>query len=111
MAMTYVEALEQAIAICGEGEVAEKLTALKAQVAKKRSSSKPTKTQVENEAIKEQILAVLADCGEAVTVKEILGLMEGDYTSQKISALLRQLVTAEKVVKTVEKKVSRFALA
>ena len=111
MAMTYVEALEQAIAICGEGEVAEKLTALKAQVAKKRSSSKPTKTQVENEGIKAEILAVLADCGEAVTVKEILGLMEGDYTSQKISALLRQLVMAEKVVKTSDKKVSRFALA
>ena len=110
MAMTYVEALEQAIAIC-EGEVAEKLTALKAQVAKKRSSSKPTKTQVENEAIKEQVLAVLADCGEAVTVKEILGELEGDYTSQKISALLRQLVMAGKVVKTIEKKVSRFALA
>ena len=71
MAMTYVEALEQAIAMFGgEGEVAEKLTALKAQVAKKRSSSKPTKTQVENEAIKEQILAVLADCDEGVMVKE-----------------------------------------
>lgn len=109
--MTYVEALEQAIVICGEGEVAEKLTALKAQVAKKRTSSKPTKTQVENEGIKAEILAVLADCDEAVTVKEILGLLEGDYTSQKISALLRQLVTAEKVVKSTEKKVSRFALA
>ena len=111
MAMTYVEALEQAIAICGEGEVAEKLTALKAQVAKKRSSSKPTKTQVENEAIKEQILAVLAECDEGVMVKEILGMLEGDYTSQKISALLTQLVKAGKVVKTIEKKVSRFALA
>lgn len=108
--MTYVEALEIAIATV-DSEVAEKLTALKAQVAKKRTSSKPTKTQVENEAIKEQILAVLADCEEGVTVKEILGLLDGDYTSQKISALLRQLVTAEKVVKSTEKKVSRFALA
>ncbi len=108
--MTYVEALEIAIGSV-DAEVAEKLTALKGQIAKKKGSSKPTKTQVENEGIKEQILAVLADCDEAVTVKEILGLIDGDYTSQKISALLRQLVTAEKVVKSTEKKVSRFALA
>lgn len=80
-------------------------------LGRKKGSSKPTKTQIENEAIKEQILTVLADCGEAVTVKEILGLIDGDYTSQKISALLRQLVMAEKVVKTSDKKVSRFALA
>lgn len=80
-------------------------------LGRKKGSSKPTKTQVENEGIKEEILAVLAECDEAVTVKELLPMLNGDYTSQKISALLRQLVTAEKVVKTVEKKVSRFSLA
>lgn len=110
MAITYVDALNAVIPMV-DGEVAEKLEALKAQMAKKRTSSKPTKTQVENEGIKEKILAVLAECDEAVTVKEILPLMDDDYTSQKISALLRQLVTSGKVVKTVEKKVSRFSLA
>ena len=110
MAMTYVEALEQAIANC-EGEVAEKLTALKAQVAKKRSSSKPTKTQVENEAIKEKILEVLLQNENAVTCGEIVKALENEYNPQKISALLRQLKEAGKVVKTTEKKVSRFALA
>lgn len=109
MAMTYVDALTVAIETVADAEVAEKLTALKAQIAKKKGSSKPTKTQVENENIKAEILDVLTD--EGMTVKEILGLLEGDYSSQKISALLRQLVAAEKVVKTVEKKVSRFALA
>lgn len=111
MAITYVDALEVAINAVADAEVAEKLSALKAQVAKRHSSSKPTKTQVANEGIKEQIISVLADCDEGVTVKEILGLLDGDYTSQKISALLRQLVTAGKVVKSTEKKVSRFALA
>lgn len=109
MAITYVDALTVAIETVADAEVAEKLTALKAQIAKKKGSSKPTKTQVENENIKAEILDVLTD--EGMTVKEILGLLEGDYSSQKISALLRQLVAAEKVVKTVEKKVSRFALA
>lgn len=108
MAMTYVDALNVAINAV-DGEVAEKLIALRAQIAKKKGSSKPTKTQVENEAIKEKILDVLSD--EPMTVKEIMAVIDGDYSSQKLSALLRQLVAAEKVVKTVEKKVSRFALA
>ena len=80
-------------------------------LGRKKGSSKPTKTQIENEGIKEQIVAVLADCDEGVTVKEILGLMDGDYTSQKISALLRQLVMGGKVVKSTKGKVSYFALA
>lgn len=110
MAITYVDALEVAINAVADTEIAEKLSALKAQVAKRHSSSKPTKNQIANEGIKEQIISVLANY-ENVTVKELLELLDGDYTSQKISALLRQLVTAGKVVKTTEKKVSRFSLA
>lgn len=110
MAMTYVEALETVIPMV-EGEVAEKLTALKAQMAKKKGSSKPTKTQLENEKVKEEILEVLANAEEGMTCGEITKALEGEYTSQKISALLRQLVGAKKVVKSTEKKVSRFELA
>ena len=110
--MTYSMALENAIAVV-DAETAEKLTALKAQIEKKNSasSSKPTKTQLANEKVKDEILSVLGESAEALTVSEILALMENEYTNQKISALLRQLVASEKVVKTVEKKVSRFALA
>lgn len=110
MAMTYVEALETVIPMV-EGEVAEKLTALKAQMAKKKGSSKPTKTQLENEKVKEEILSVLLQAEEGMTCGEITKALEGEYTSQKISALLRQLVGAGKVVKSTEKKVSRFELA
>ena len=110
MAMTYVEALETVIPMV-EGEVAEKLTALKAQMAKKKGSSKPTKTQLENEKVKDEILEVLAGAEEGMTCGEITKALEGEYTSQKISALLRQLVGAKKVVKSTEKKVSRFELA
>lgn len=110
MAMTYVEALETVIPMV-DGEVAEKLTALKAQMAKKKGSSKPTKTQLENEKVKDEILEVLAGAEEGMTCGEITKALEGEYTSQKISALLRQLVGAEKVVKSTEKKVSRFELA
>ena len=82
-------------------------------LGRKRTSSKPTKTQVENEAIKAEILEILGECDSAVTVKELIGLMGGKYTSQKLSALLRQLGESGtgQVVKTMEKKVSYFALA
>ena len=80
-------------------------------LSRKRGTSKPTKTQIANEAIKEEILAVLADADEALTVGEIVKALEGDYTSQKISALCRQLKEEGKVEKTTEKKVSRFTLA
>ena len=110
MAITYVDALNTVIPMV-EGEVAEKLTALREQMAKKRGSSKPTKTQVENEGIKNEILEALAEADEPMTCGEITKALEGDYTSQKISALLRQLVAGGKVTKSTEKKVSRFELA
>ena len=111
MAMTYVDALNVAIEAVSDEAVIEKLTALKSQMAKKKGSSKPTKTQRENEEIKDKILAVLADTEEPMRVNEIMGAVEGGYTSQKISALCRQLVEAGKVNKIVDKKVSRFELA
>lgn len=115
MSLTYAQALEKAITVV-DAETAEKLTALKAQMEKKRSSgsSKPTKTQLENEAIKENILTVLSEEGQ--TVSEILPqldetLSSKPLTNQRVSALLRQLVEAKSVVKTIDKKTSLFSLA
>ncbi len=79
-------------------------------LSKKRSST-PTKNQIANENVKNEILEVLANVSEPITVSEILSFMENTYTNQKISALLRQLKDAGKVVKTIDKKVSRFSLA
>ncbi len=110
MAITYVDALEVAIQAV-DGEVAEKLTALKAQMAKKKSSSKPTKTQIANEGIKQEIIDILSRADEGMTVGEILKLLEGEYTTAKITALLTQLRKAEIVVREVDKKVARYALA
>lgn len=112
MAMTYVDALTIAINAV-DSETAEKLTALKAQLMKKKSSSKPTKAQLANEAVKDEIREVLGSADEPMTVSEILKAMPNEYSSQKISALLRQMGEegTKEVVKTIEKKVSRFALA
>jgi hypothetical protein len=115
MAITYAQALENAIAVV-DVETAEKLKALKAQLEKKRSasSSKPTKVQLENEKIKANILETLTDEGQ--TVSEILPQLDASLsskplTNQRISALLKQLVDAKSVNKVIDKKTSLFSLA
>lgn len=109
---TYSQALEVAInAVADNVEVVEKLTALKVQIEKRHTSTKPTKAQVENEAVKAEILDVLSGAESPLRVSDILKLMSKEYTSQKVSALLRQMVKAGTVVKSTEKKVSLFALA
>lgn len=79
---------------------------------KKRSNSKPTKTQIENEKIKEKILIAFEKIDEPVTMTE-LAKMDGltEYSNQKLSVLCHQLVDEHKVVNTKVKKVSYFKIA
>ena len=79
---------------------------------KKASNKKATKTQEQNVGIKSTILAVL-EGGKSMTVTEMQGASTelGELSNQKVSALVRQLVEAGEVVKTIDKKVSRFSLA
>lgn len=88
--LTKVVALED-VFTAEEREVAQKMIA---QLDKK--SSKPTKAQLENIGIKNDILAVIAD-GHARTAKVIAE--EVGYTTAKVSALLRQLVVDGKADK------------
>ena len=120
--MTYAQAIENAIKaleICESGEfernvTIEKLDALKVQLAKRGSGKRGmTKTQKENEVLMETIVVALAEIDKPVTVTELIANGEGldGYTNQKISALLRKLVEAGKVVKTIEKKKAYFSVA
>lgn len=79
---------------------------------KKASNKKATKTQEANVGIKSTILAVL-EGGKFMTVTEMQGASAelGELSNQKVSALVRQLVESGEVVKTIDKKVSRFSLA
>lgn len=81
-------------------------------LAKKNSrSGKPTKTQVENETIKAQIISVLERVGKPMTVTQLLA--ENEFTglsNQKVSALLTQLRKSDEVVRTIEKKVAFYSL-
>lgn len=112
--MTYAQAIDIALETVVDEMAREKLEALKGQLAKRGTGKKtPTKTQKENEVLMEVIVNDLAVIGAPVTVTELIAQGEGlnGYTNQKISALLRKLVEAEKVVKTMEKKKAYFTVA
>lgn len=84
------------------------------QLERKSGSSKPTKTQLENESIKAEILEIFSTLEKPVTVTEFCELTNseiGNLSNQKLSALFNQLVKAEKLTKSVEKKKSYFSLA
>lgn len=103
--VTYGTSIEDACAFC-DSELA--------LLAKKNSGDKkPTATQTENAKYKELILAFLSTQTEGVTCTIIgKGVAElADFNSQKISALVRQLVDAGKVSKESVKGKSLFKLA
>ncbi len=84
------------------------------ELLENRKSSKKgmTATQKANVEVKAVISDVLAGAEDALTVTELLADERlASYTNQKISALLRQMVIANEVVKTIEGKKARFALA
>ena len=80
---------------------------------KKSSSGKKTKNQKDNEEIKKLILVALELFGKPVTVTTMIkeNSEMNKLSPQKLSALLKQLVESEEVVRTVEKRVPYFSLA
>ena len=77
---------------------------------RKNSKSAMTKTQTENENIKKVIVNALTEIGTPVTITELQKRCVDleNYSNQKISALLKQLVDNEIVKKVVEKRITRF---
>lgn len=112
--MTYVQAIEVALEVVTNEEAIEKLEALKAQMAKRSGGKRGmTATQKANIVLMDTIYEGLAEMDKPVTVTELIAGYAplAEYTNQKISALLRKMVDAERVVKTVEKKKAYFAVA
>jgi uncharacterized protein YqgV (UPF0045/DUF77 family) len=82
-------------------------------LSRKSGSRKPTKVQAENELAKVKIAEVLTSEGQTVT--DIIGKVDFsefsfNASSQKVSALLKQMVENDHTaVKVVDKKKSLFA--
>ena len=100
--MTKREFLNEVIAVIdgtSEVDVLELKEFAKAEIVKldernASRSSKPTKTQIENEPIKEKILEVLST-GERMVASAIAERLE--ISTQKASALCRQLVESKQL--------------
>lgn len=111
--MTYVKALEMALASLPEdfnSEAREKLEACKASYEKRNASKgerKPSKKQVENEALKVEILDFLREDPNLLRQAKDVGA-HFDKSSQWAATLLRQMVEAGTVEKVVEKRISYF---
>ena len=87
----------------------------------KSKSNGQTKTQVENAKVAEMLIAELAKATEPITITDLMNNSEviksyvlengNTLTNQKISAIFKQLVEANKIVKTTAKKKSYFSVA
>lgn len=109
---TVINAMLQDEAIKGNEMYMGYLTHELELLDKKSANRKPTKTQVENDDLKDKIFAVLS-AEKGLTVSEIMARDDelGGKSNQKITALLRQMIDAEIVRKdTDEKRRSIFSI-
>lgn len=122
--MTNVKALEMVLGmneVLQNSELVEKLTKMKVQFEKKNKGVSAngkktlTKEQQANEKIKEVILEILKKCTEPKAIKELqaenkalIGVEK--YSNQKISALMKQLISVGLVERVEEKKVAKFKI-
>lgn len=110
--MTYAVALDVAIASVSDDAVKDKLSALKAQLAKKSSGErKMTATQKENVGFKDAILNGLGDGKYTITdIMKSVGAVSA-LSNQRVSALVRQMVADGLLVREEIKRKAYFSKA
>lgn len=112
--MTKKEMFATIATVCSDNAEIVEFCHHEIELLENRKSGKKgmTATQKANVGVKEAIVAVLGEVGEPITVSELMtDDRMGGFTNQKLSALLSQLVKDGRVVKTIEGKKARFALA
>ena len=113
---TVVEMFEEIKALPGLTKEQVEFLEKRIEITKKKNASgsgenaKPTKTQIENEGIKNTIVSVLTATPTTITdlIKSSADL--ASYTNQKVSALLTQLLKERRVVRTEVKGKAHYAL-
>lgn len=111
--MTYAKALDSVISTLADGEVKDKLVALKNSISKKNSANrKPTATQKANADYKVAILNGM-ESGKAYTISELIKAIPeiAELTNQRVSALVRQMVEAGSVIRSEVKRKAYFTKA
>lgn len=89
-------------------------------LSRKNSKSGATKTQKENEIVANMLVEELTKVGKPVTITDLMNTSEivkgytlengNNLTNQKISAIFKQLVESNRIVKVVDKKKSYFSI-
>ena len=80
---------------------------------KSNSPKKPTKTQIENDGFKAEIVAYLTEVDTPKTIKELQAEIPsiGGLTNQRITHMLTDLVKAETLTKEYVKKTPYYSVA
>lgn len=89
-------------------------------LSRKNSKSGATKTQKENEIVANMLVEELAKIGKPITITDLMNTSEtvknytlengNNLTNQKISAIFKQLVESQRIVKVTDKKKSYFSI-
>ena len=111
MAITKKQALEQIMTfedVKSNPEIMEVLAKMLEQLEKPRKEN--PKKAAERDELTERVLAVLASQDKPCSIKELREMENGlgEFSSQKLSPVLKRLVEAGRVEKTTEKRVSMF---
>ena len=90
-------------------------------LSRKNSKSGATKTQKENEIVANMLVEELAKIGKPITITDLMNTSEtvknytlengNNLTNQKISAIFKQLVESQRIVKVTDKKKSYFSVS
>ena len=114
---TVVEMYEEILAIEGLTDEQKAFIEKRIEITKKKNANRgenaePTAKQKENEGIKATILTELAKVAKPTTITDFIKGSEplSGYSNQKISSLMGQLLTDNKVVRVVEKGKSYYSL-
>lgn len=111
MTITKKQALEQIMTfedVKNSPEIMEILEKMLEQLEKPRKEN-PRKA-AERDELTERVLAVLASQDKPCSIKELREMENGlgEFSSQKLSPVLKRLTEAGRVEKTTEKRVSMF---
>lgn len=87
------------------------LTDWSAALNKKRENTQPTKEQLANAAMLENVVTFIMSADHPVTAREVLNGVDGIMTIQKASALLRKGVQAGRLIANVDKKTTEYTAA
>jgi hypothetical protein len=112
--LSYVAAIDAVLSGAPiEGEVAERLTALRESVAKRASRKVgPTKAQIANAEIGEAVVAAMEQ-GAVYSIADVKALVPAlnDATPQKVGPICRKLVAAGRLTEAKVKGKVTYSLA